>query len=410
MATEDGLSKTVDWTKDLLVWGNNKKPRKLSEAEVKAFFLTDAEKKAKKEEEEKKQKEAEKESTLDKKVDAASVVKTEAAGSVDKTLPSPSSRQPSQPAAAESVDKTLPSSSQGVKEEILTPALAAWEEVKKKLANKTKVEKEEEEREERKAAGTETPPDWNMSSSSSSSSPKKSSNKAGGASFDKREARGTPAQPPQGSFDKREPEVSRSNGAVDKTAPCEPPLVPGQKIQPSDLDPKNKLEQGNPQQMDLGSFIQNNVRHRQMTWRLKPNKKVAVDWFQTIRLKGGVPSSHIEALKKLKQCGWEVTLMSFCGHKREQEVRGEIHAFRHEFTFDRLCFTRSKCGNNGKFQTCREWMINYLIDDDESILWESSQGGLWVYPIETYSQSHSWCRWTYKNLPLAVDQLVKDVH
>ena len=136
MATEDGLSKTVDWTKDLLVWGNNKKPRKLSEAEVKAFFLTDEEKKAKKEEEEKKQKEAEKESTLDKKVDAASVVKTEAAGSVDKTLPSPSSRQPSQPAAAETVDKTLPSSSQGVKEEILTPALAAWEEVKKKLENK----------------------------------------------------------------------------------------------------------------------------------------------------------------------------------------------------------------------------------------------------------------------------------
>ena len=187
---------------------------------------------------------------------------------------------------------------------------------KEKTGKQKKLEKEEEEREERKAAGTETPPDWNMSSSSSSSSPKKSSNKAGGASFDKREARGTPAQPPQGSFDKREPEVSRSNGAVDKTAPCEPPLVPGQKIQPSDLDPKNKLEQGNPQQRDLGSFIQNNVRHRQMTWRLKPNKQVAVDWFQTIRLKGGVPSSHIEALKKLKQCGWEVTLMSFCGHKK----------------------------------------------------------------------------------------------
>ena len=115
-------------------------------------------------------------STFDKRVDAASGVKTEVAGNA-----APSSKaQAAEPVA--SVDKTLPSSSQGVKEEILTPALAAWEEVKKKLEAKQKLEKEQEEREERKAAGTETPPDWNMSSSSStsSSSPKKSSNKAGG--------------------------------------------------------------------------------------------------------------------------------------------------------------------------------------------------------------------------------------
>ena len=108
-------------------------------------------------------------STIDKRVD----VKTEPA-------------QAAEPAA--SVDKTLPSSSQGV-EEKLTPALAAWEEVKKKLEAEKKLENEQEEREERKAAGTETPPDWNMSSSSSTSS----SNKAGGASFDK--SKGNSCQP-----------------------------------------------------------------------------------------------------------------------------------------------------------------------------------------------------------------------
>ena len=174
MSTED---KKVDWTKEAK---NTKRAKKLSEAEVKAFFLSDEEKKQAKEEEEKKKKEAEKESTLDKKVDAASVVKTEAAGGVDKTLPSSSSSQPA--AAAENVDKTLPAKDSvksvvktrisefeeksvphnpldGVKKE--TPALRAWEETKKGMKGK---KEEEEERQARQAAGESTPPDWKLGS------------------------------------------------------------------------------------------------------------------------------------------------------------------------------------------------------------------------------------------------------
>lgn len=388
----------------------NTKARKLNEEEVGFFFLTKedrekilAERKQKQVEQEAKRKE------FDKKVDAASGVKTEVAESVDKTLSSLSKPEPAASvdktqAEKRSVDKTLPSSSQGVKEEVLTPALAAWEEVKKNMAAKKKAKEDQEEGGARKAAATESPPDCSESSSSS----KKSNNKAGGAPFDKREARGTPAQAAQGSFDKREPEASTAPGALDKKAPCEPPYVPGGEKHVSDLDPTNKLEQTR----SLASHIDITARQGtgRLVWRMKPHKKVAVDWYQTIRLKDGVPREHIQALKKLKLCGWEVTLMSFCGDKREQEVRGEIFDLRHEFVFDFVCFTRSKCGYNGKFQTCKRQGINYLIDDNESILWESSQGGMWVYPIETQYQRHSWSRWTYRSLPLAVDQLVQDVH
>ena len=165
-------------------------------------------------------------------MDAASVVKTEAAGSVDKTLPSSSSSQPA--AAAGSVDKTLPATDSvksvaktritefeeksadktlphnpldGVKKE--TPALRAWEETKKRMKEK----KEEQERQARQAAGESTPPDWNMSSSSSSSSSsskEKKANKQGtNKAVDKTVGHGTPATPSEhGSFDKREPGVS----------------------------------------------------------------------------------------------------------------------------------------------------------------------------------------------------------
>ena len=113
----------------------NRKARKLTEEEVNFFLLSPEEKEkylAKKkqvEEEAKKgQLAKEEESTFDKRVDAASGFKSEVAGSVD---------------------KTLPSSSKGVKEEILTPALADWENVKKKLLEK-KLEKERRRRRRRK--------------------------------------------------------------------------------------------------------------------------------------------------------------------------------------------------------------------------------------------------------------------
>ena len=144
MAIEDGLAAKIDWSLDKQS-ANNKRAKQLSEAEVKAFFPTEEErkKKKKKEEEEKKKQEAEKAPTLDKKVDAASVSTTEAAGSVDKTLPSSEQATAAQAseqatAAQGSVDKTFPSSSTGVKEEKLRPALAAWEEVKRRMELKNK--------------------------------------------------------------------------------------------------------------------------------------------------------------------------------------------------------------------------------------------------------------------------------
>ena len=377
MATEDGLSKTVDWTKDLLVWGNNKKPKKLSEAEVKAFFLTDEEKKAKKEEEEKKKKEAEKESTLDKKVDAASVVKTEAAGSVDKTLPSESQAA----APKESVDKTLPSPSPLDGVDKPTPALIAWEEQKKKVKEK-KEREEREEMEARAAAGVETPPDWNMSSSSSSSSSSKG--KAAG--------KGTPARPSasaHGSFDKREPAARPSeHGSFDKREPkqMEAPGSEGRVV--SDLNPRNKLEQ------------------RRLVWQKSPKYRVCVDWFNTIYLAGkGVPDENAAALRKLISRGYDVFLLSFCGHKREQEVRALAQEM--DVRWSGLHFTRAKDGPWGKAAFARWLGCHIVIDDDESVLWECHMQGFQYHAIQTTRKEHFWANQVHPNLVEAVEAILR---
>ena len=75
------------------------------------------------------------------------------------------------------------------------------------------------------------------------------------------------------------------------------------------------------------------------------------------------------------------------------EVREEIYAMRHDFIFDRLCFTRSKCGMTGKCAKAQELGINYVIDDDSEILWECFGRGKWVYPVRTQYQQHDWSRW-----------------
>ena len=178
---------------------------------------------------------------------------------------------------------------------------------------------------------------------------------------------------PQGSFDKREPKASQSSGALDKKAPAaEVPFVPGQEVKASDLDSRNKLE--GKRSWPRG------------VWRLKPAKRVAIDWYNTIRLRDGIPQENIQALKTLKSKGWHLTLVSYCGRQREMDVREELRSLRQEFVFDDVHFTRGKTGRDGKYDKLKELSINYIVDDDESVLWECDKAGSWVYPITTRHQ------------------------
>ena len=381
MAADD---KKVDWSTQ-----STQKAKLLSEAEVKAFFLTPEQKQKMKEEEEKKQKEGEKESTLDKKGFPFFVVDP----SVDKTLPATSSLEPAAAAAAaaaRSVDKTLPAKSVVKTEESVDKTQIKKESVERTLPSSSPLEcrqthtsldsmgrteekserkkerKEREEMEARAAAVVETPPDWNMSSSSSNSSSSK----------------GTAARPSasaQGSFDKREPEAKPcEHGSFDKREPKQTP-------------PDREVPE---------------LKQRSLVWQKSPKYRVCVDWFNTIYLLGqGVPDENAAALRNLISRGYDVFLLSYCGHRREQEVRALAQQM--DVRWSGLHFTRAKDGPWGKAAFARWLNCHIVIDDDESVLWECHMQGFQYHAIQTNKKKHFWANSVHPNLVDAVQAILR---
>ena len=136
-----------------------------------------------------------------------------------------------------------------------------------------------------------------------------------------------------------------------------------------------------------------------------PQFKVAVGWYNTIRLVGRVPDAHVKALQRLTSLGFKLVLISFCGKARAEEVRQEASALSVEW--DDLCFTREKAGRGGKLEACLGLRCGQIIDDDEEVLWECHQNNFKHYPIRANKKPHSWANETYRDLPAAVDALLR---
>ena len=144
------------------------------------------------------------------------------------------------------------------------------------------------------------------------------------------------------------------------------------------------------------------------TWRLKvaPEYRVAIDWYNTIKLPyRPPPPENVDALKKLQAHGYELILMSFCGYKREQEVREEAGSLG--ISWKDMRFTREKAGPHGKVELCKWLNIGTIIDDEDEVVWEVERMGLPYYAIRTRRQPHNWANETYHNLPAAVDAFLK---
>ena len=203
--------------------------------------------------------------------------------------------------------------------------------------------KKEMERENKKQAACVEKPDWGSSSQSSPSSSDSSSSsssakppeekKARVESFDKRDS-------PAESFGKRD--SAGLGEAFDKRVSSSTYYVRGQADSASNTG--------------------------KVDWRLKvnPSHRLAIDWFQTIRLKHDVPASHVKALQKLRAAGYELVLLSFCGRQRELQVRQEATAL--PVTFCQMKFTSRKTGPEGKVAWCKRLSCGYLFDDDDDIL------------------------------------------
>jgi len=53
-------------------------------------------------------------------------------------------------------------------------------------------------------------------------------------------------------------------------------------------------------------------------------------------------------------------------------------------------FCRQRCGGGGKVEYALKKGIDIAIDDNSSILWEAYKKGLWVMPIATWHEDHSY--------------------
>ena len=258
--------------------------------------------------------------------------------------------------------------------ERMTPALAAWEEQKLKLQARLEQQKEVE-RIAREAAGV-FEPDWDASSSSSSSS------SSPGVQNQKKKKTGTPAKGLEtGSFDKREPDSSFDKRELAASSSAS-------------FDKRGAL--------DVTPLLRTPQR-----WRKTNRHRIAVDWFNTTYLArcNGVPPENVEALQKLNSHGFDLVLLSYCGWRREQEVKSL--AWQLPVPWEALHFTRAKAGVDGKCAWLEHLHCGRIIDDDVDVLWEAQEKGYQYYAIQTPKKRHEWCRrGAYPGLPEAVEAIL----
>ena len=127
--------------------------------------------------------------------------------------------------------------------------------------------------------------------------------------------------------------------------------------------------------------------------RHKDGTKVAIDWHGTFETKvngrDGVPSSHVRGLWDLQEAGYRTVLLSFCGPRREKEVKEKLSYL--PCRFQETMFTRSRTGWGGKVELRKAQGINIIVDDNAEIIYEAWQHGMEVMPIKT-----PWCYWSSK--------------
>ena len=142
---------------------------------------------------------------------------------------------------------------------------------------------------------------------------------------------------------------------------------------------------------------------------LPARKEIAVDWYNTIRLRHHIPTDNLVALNIL-MVHHNVHLLSFAGYDREQEVRAELAEKGLNTKFKSVTFVRQKLGKDGKAQWCLDKRMDCLIEDDDQICWECEQRKVPFYAIKTRHKPKQWCNIAFNGLPDAVKHLLSGKH
>jgi hypothetical protein len=111
----------------------------------------------------------------------------------------------------------------------------------------------------------------------------------------------------------------------------------------------------------------------------QPPKRVAVDWHKVLVHGNLYDLAATPWLQRLKDAGYEVHLLSYCGWKRRHEVYDWAW-----FEWDgwaSVSFTWKQCGKEGKAQWCLDNGVSKLVDDNVDICSEAIKFGIQAYPI-----------------------------
>ena len=111
----------------------------------------------------------------------------------------------------------------------------------------------------------------------------------------------------------------------------------------------------------------------------QPPKRVAVDWHKVLVHNNLYDLTATPWLQKLKDAGYEVHLLSYCGWKRSHEVYD--WAWFEWNGWASVSFTWKQCGKEGKAQWCLDNGVSKLVDDNADICSEAIQFGIQAYPI-----------------------------
>ena len=146
--------------------------------------------------------------------------------------------------------------------------------------------------------------------------------------------------------------------------------------------------------------------HRWIT-KDEANKRIAIDYFQTL-IKGNGKLVHWkdrQALQMLKDHGYFLILLSYCGIERAEEITQALHDQDLMQYFDQVKFTWKKTGPQGKAVYCRDNHIRFLIDDSPDIVDECWDMGIYTYNINTRWHVHTAGHWHFWE---AADQFLID--
>ena len=118
--------------------------------------------------------------------------------------------------------------------------------------------------------------------------------------------------------------------------------------------------------------------------------QIAIDHHNVLEVKGHIYPQSIRCLDRLRQLGYKVHLVSYCGENRWRQVHSE--ALGAWDGWESMTRTDQRCGPNGKVEYLLSQGISVLIDDTAEILQEALLKGIKVYPVTTPHEKHMWNR------------------